>query len=178
MVYKPTRSLKVLFKIANSEHSPGPIRSNPFDLSALRRFALRPRPAACRCAARVSAVPLWWKGHAIPRNDVRGISMSQFASHHPTSGDVSSPTNICFGDVKQIPQLSGHQSQALYVVTTNFPRPFPRMSGKNILWKKIFTTNCCNNGFTLPKSVVMFLCEIFFFCDVVRYTIQMCHFHI
>ena len=28
-------------------------------------------------------------------------------SHHPTIGDISSPTGICFGDVKQIPK-KGH----------------------------------------------------------------------
>ena len=32
--------------------------------------------------------------------------------HHPTIGDISSPTDICFGDVKPIPK-KGHQSQPL-----------------------------------------------------------------
>ena len=27
--------------------------------------------------------------------------------HHPTIGDISSPTDICFGDVKEIPK-KGH----------------------------------------------------------------------
>ena len=35
-------------------------------------------------------------------------------SHHPAIADISSPTNICFGDLKQIPK-KGHQSQPLLV---------------------------------------------------------------
>ena len=40
--------------------------------------------------------------------------------HHPTIGDISSPTDICFGDVKQIPK-KGHQSQPLYSTMTLVP---------------------------------------------------------
>ena len=36
-------------------------------------------------------------------------------SHHPTIGDSSSPTNICFSDVKPIPK-KGHQSQPLFLL--------------------------------------------------------------
>ena len=32
--------------------------------------------------------------------------------HHPTIGNVESPTDICFGDVKQIPK-KGHLHQPL-----------------------------------------------------------------
>ena len=44
--------------------------------------------------------------------------------HHPTIGDISSPTDIWFGDVKKIPK-KGHQSQPLYHLD---PRDIPMIS--------------------------------------------------
>ena len=45
-----------------------------------------------------------------------GIDVPLWQSHHPTLGDISCPNmsnRYGFGDVKQIPQKLGHQSQPL-----------------------------------------------------------------
>ena len=47
------------------------------------------------------------------RTNGQGLVNVLIEEHHPTIGDISSQTDIWFGDVKHIPQLSGHQSQPL-----------------------------------------------------------------
>ena len=43
-----------------------------------------------------------------------GVGKCPNVSHHPTIEDISSPTDIYFGDVKPNPQKLGHQSQPLF----------------------------------------------------------------
>ena len=52
-----------------------------------------------------STMKIWWFNQIVGKLVQKsGVGKCPNVSHHPTIGEISSPTDMCFGDVKQIPQ--------------------------------------------------------------------------
>ena len=84
-------------------HTCKPTWFSPFLFRSKEMLFLHPRRQRCGASVGLSKMS---------KNDdlIRGVPTSYPqglvnvpVEHHPTVGHISSPTNICFGDVKQIP---------------------------------------------------------------------------